>query len=501
MALEPPKAAPGQSTMSQVKSEWSLDLATREISRKLRGAELIVRAAELTNNGSFQLNILGEFETSIPKAELRKRCQTAWWLTRQSLPLVGVTLGSDEAFLKLLQSVDDAERWISETCLFEDNVTCEEVLLKQCRQISDVTTLTVILEPSSGRQGCVLNISHTLTSLDVYRIIDSFVSNLSARECDADFAQSFSPESATLLPRLPQSLSHAYTSQNADVTAAQRAEAMTIYERAQARWARPSIGIPIHAGHHTRASLMHNEHVPFPAALVAAALAAAKQHGVTLTALFFACITAGIQARYDGPPNGDEADGGAHLVFSGNAKRWAAIRASERHAPVGMSILPGALWLDRAELCAGPAAAQNVFALARTIQARQQQDLASQHIIGVYDELAPRAFQAAMGSSTPPPAVPAVSRPTLTSQGEFAKQAARGAAAARARLVHFRSGGRNTDPNVCFALYSFRGDMRCNLLFDGKYFDRDDVVGLMDNIMALFRRAAFSGQNTTSSKI
>ncbi|OAA48210.1 hypothetical protein BBO_02479 [Beauveria brongniartii RCEF 3172] len=487
--------------MSQAKSEWDLDSATGQITRKLRGAELMVRASELTNNGNFQLNLLGEFETSIPKDELRKRCQTAWWLTRQTLPLIGVTLGLEQAFFKPIQSVDDAKLWISETCIFENNVTCEEVLLKQCRQASDVTKLTVILEPWSGRLGCVLNISHTLTSLDSYQIIDSFVSNLSARECDVDLEQNFSPETATLATRLPQSLGQAYANQHPAMTEAEREKAWRIYEYAQERWERSSIGIPVHPDHGTRASLIHNEQVIFTAAEVKAAFAAAKMQGVTITAMFFACIAAGIKARYS-----DGSEDGAHLVFSGNGQRWLDIRASDSQAPVGMSILPGALWLDQADMSTGEIKPRDILDMARKIQALQNQDLVSKHIIAVYDELAPTAFQAAMESRHHPRAVPRVCRPTLTSQGEFAKhgsaaQVSNDAGARKAKLLHFRTGGRNTDSSVCFALYSFRGDMRCNTLFDEKFFDRDEVVGLMDTIMVLFRRVAFSVQHGTLAKL
>ncbi|KAK8141669.1 hypothetical protein G3M48_010103 [Beauveria asiatica] len=488
--------------MSQAKSEWDLDSVTGQITRKLRGAELIVRASELTNNGNFQLNLLGEFETSIPKSELRKRCQTAWWLTRQTLPLIGVTLGLELAFFKPIQSVDDAKRWISETCVFETNATCEEVLLKQCRQASDVTKLTVILEPWSGRLGCVLNMSHTLTSLDVYQIIDSFVGNLSARECDVDLEQTFSPETATLATRLPQSLGQAYANQHpAMVTEAEREEAWRIYEHAQERWQRSSIGIPVHPDHGSRPSLIHNEQVIFTAAEVKAALAAAKMQGVSITALFFACMTAGIKARYS-----DGSEDGAHLVFSGNGQRWLDIRASDSQAPVGMSILPGALWLDQADMSTGQVKPSDVLEMARKIQALQNQDLVSKHIIAVYDELAPTAFRMAMESRHQPRAVPRVCRPTLTSQGEFAKHASAArvsndAGARKAKLLHFRTGGRNTDSSVCFALYSFRGDMRCNTLFDEKFFDRDEVVGLMDAIMVLFRRVAFTVQHDTLVKL
>ncbi|OAA73989.1 hypothetical protein ISF_00890 [Cordyceps fumosorosea ARSEF 2679] len=466
MTQEEPTATPRASIMVQAKSEWNLDPATGSISRKLRGAELIVRASELTNNGNFQLNILGEFETTIPRAELHKRCQAAWWLTRQSLPLVGVTLGHEQASFQPIRSLQDARRWVSETCVFADGLTCEEVLLAQVRQASDLTKLTVILAPPSGRPGCVLNISHTLTSLDVYHIIASFVANLSSPSSSPDLERAFSPETAAALtPRLPASL-----------------------------------GIPVHPAHRARASLVHNEQVRFSAAEAAASLAAARARGVSLTALFFACIAVGVAKRH--ARGGED---GAHLVFSGNARRWLGAEAGP---PVGMSVLPGALWLGKASLLADDAGSPaNVFAVARAIQERQGRDLASEHIVGVYDELAPTAFRSMMeasSASSHQPVVPLVSRPTLTSQGEFfqqqqqqqqQQQRADEGIPPRARLVHFRTGGRNTDPNVCFALYSFRGDMRCNLLFDAKYFDRDDVMALMETVMGIFRRAIFSVQD------
>ncbi|TQV99858.1 hypothetical protein V2A60_005288 [Cordyceps javanica] len=303
------------------------------------------------------------------------------------------------------------------------------------------------------------------------------------------------------MSRLPQSLSQAYTAQNATATEAERQEAFKIYEQASERWNRSSIGIPVHPDHETRASLIHNEHVKFSAAEVKAAFAAARMHGVTITTMFFACMTAGIKTRYS-----DGSEDGAHLVFSGNGQRWLDIRASESQAPVGMSIMPGALWLDRADVDGAENTPRGIFEMARKIQALQNQDLVSKHIIAVYDELAPTAFQATMESRHRPPAVPRVSRPTLTSQGDFSKQKPvtklrNGTSAFTAKLVHFRSGGRNTDPSVCFALYSFQGDMRCNLLFDERFFDRKDISGLMEDIMTLFRRAAFSGQDNALAKI
>ena len=55
-------------------------------------------------------------------------------------------------------------------------------------------------------------------------------------------------------------------------------------------------------------------------------------------------------------------------------------------------------------------------------------------------------------------------------------------------MADFNTGGRSTDPSVCFALNSFRDELRFNLLFDEKFFDQHDVMHMAYVVARLFRR-------------
>jgi hypothetical protein len=56
------------------------------------------------------------------------------------------------------------------------------------------------------------------------------------------------------------------------------------------------------------------------------------------------------------------------------------------------------------------------------------------------------------------------------------------------RMTDFNTGGRTTDPTVCFALNSFRDQLRFNMLFDEKFFDVTEVMLLGHEVAGMFRR-------------
>jgi hypothetical protein len=420
-------------------------------------------------------------------------------MVRQKFPVVGVSLSAEKAHFEPITSIAAAERWASRTCTIAEQTTAEELHLCHLRQVSDITKLVLTVDPVRGPRGVVLNISHSLISHGSYFILEAFVSYLAHKECQFGIERIFAPEDVTTrVPKLPQSLSNAYIQKFGAPTTAQMDTVAMAMEKAAQRWSRSSIGIPTHRKHEGRKSVMHNKEVKFEDAEFREALQLAKREKLTLTALFFAAITAGIHQRYS---NGTE--DGAHLLFSGNARRWMDVDGRDGQQPVALSILPGALWLDKASLAPDADDKVHLLRLARDIYAVQDIDLTSEHVIGFYDQSAPAVAKATRNAASESLHVPPYCRPTMTSQGAFKTEKASGNRDhSLVRFLNFKTGGRNTEPSVCFALYSCNGELRCNLIFDEKYFDQDELMQLMYMITAHFRRMiGQSGSLVGSTKL
>ncbi|KHN93739.1 uncharacterized protein MAM_08410 [Metarhizium album ARSEF 1941] len=484
---------PPSQTRSPVR-EWQ-PTGSGSLARRLRGSELLVNYSERFNDGNFELTLSASLQTSLTGTQLRNRCRAAWWQTRKRRPVVGIQVGLGQAVFEPIVEACDAERWATRTCTVAADASVEAVALDRARRPLSATSMTLVLtDPSRGRAGCVLNMSHVLINHEGYAIIADFLALLAHPPCERGIAASFEAEAvAATLPKLPQSLSQAYGQLVPAPTAEELQHAMAVFEGAQQRWARPSVGIPLHPDAASRRSRVHNRLVTFEPSLSRAALQASRRMGVSITAAFFACITLAMARRY-----GTGREQGAHLLFSANAERWLDARRRSGLQPVTMTIVPGGLWLDATALRVGPAADEPAGALARlasAIDSAQREDLASPHIIAVYDQLAPAMADAVADSyRLALPTLPPVGRPTLTSQGRFDGCLPAVGAAARdeVRMTDFRTGGRNTDPNVCFALYSFRDKLRCNLLFDERFFDPDEVAQLASAVTDLFRIMSLS---------
>jgi len=175
---------------------------------------------------------------------------------------------------------------------------------------------------------------------------------------------------------------------------------------------------------------------------------------------------------------GDEE--GAHLLFSGNGRRWIDL-AGDGHGPITMGILPGGLWVEASDADLRAKDKEGLVNLAKAIGVAQEEDLASPHIMALFDQMAPTLVK---GMAEPFEA-PAIARPTLTSQGAFTRHLIEGGDPIR--MTQFNLGGRSTDPGVCFALSSFKDELRYNLLFDERFFVQDDVVQLGYAVAGLFR--------------
>lgn len=444
-------------------------------------------------------------ETPLSCEQLKRRHQAAWWRTRRALPVVGVAYPTlDQAAIELHQTADDARRWTAQTCLVADNTTVSDVYLARSRtQTEALTTMTLVVDPIRGARGCVLNMSHTLMSLDIFKILQEFMLQLARPENELGIDAVFSPETpSNTTSRLPQSLSHAYALRHQPAPHDLQ-EAFATHQRSQERWSRPTIGIPLHPDHQHRPSRIHNKTITFEPSEAKTAFRFLKQSGVSLTAAFFACMTSGIAHSF---PSTNAYPEGAHLLFSGNGRRFIPVTASNGQGPISMPIIPASMWIDEKDVNLRPTSPRGLLRLAHAIEEAQNQDLASPHIIAVWDQMGPALAKALEDAYSVPggPPPPSVGRPTLTSQGQFncdlgnrttTTTTATGSEASpgetetdRIRMSDFNSGGRSTDPSVCFALNSFRDELRFNLLFDEKFFDQHDVMHMAYVVARLCRR-------------
>ncbi|KAL4987892.1 hypothetical protein BDW68DRAFT_177371 [Aspergillus falconensis] len=518
-----PIQKPYEATLPDPISEWKL--SGRNLVRPLRGAELLVRSSEHYCDGNFQLTAKSSIETALTNAQLRRRHQAAWYRTRLILPVIGVEFPTlSHASYALHRSAKDAERWTSQTCIVETNTTIDDVYLARSREKASHISMTLVLDPIRGPRGCVLNMSHTLISVDIFLIMQEFIAQLARPDADAGIAAVFSPQSETMhaiIPRLPQSLGHAYSHSHTgslgqcQPTPQDLQDALETYQRAQDRWTRSSIGIPLHPDHAKRPRAIQNRTICFEPAESKAAFKFLKRAGVSLTAAFFASMTAAIAQRYHAPASRDEKLGlepeGAHLLFSAHGRRWVDTSAASGHGPVTMPIIPSSTWVSARDVNLRPRSQRGLLRLAAAIEEAQNEDLVSPHIIPVFDQLAPEIITALADAHTlpnSPPPPPGRGRPTLTSQGQFSNARDRDRArrtvyteddADAVHMTDFNTGGRTTDPTVCFALNSFRDELKFNLLFDEKYFELTEVMLLGYEVAGMFRRLVGVGMEQEQS--
>ena len=422
-------------------------------------------------------------ETSLTCQQLKRRHQAAWWRTRRIHPIVGVTFDLENARFRSMDTVAEAKKWASDTCRVATNTSVYDAYLERSRQTLDATTMTLVSDPARGSRGCVLNISHTLSGHVGFHIMQEFLTQLANPDTELGIDGIFTPEHIfDVKPYLPQSLSHAYSLIH-QATPKDLQEVLQSQERAQQRWQRSSIGVPLHPDWKNRPSRIHNKSVRFEPEETRAALKCFKRLGITLTTAFFACMTSAMAQKFG---TGDEE--GAHLLFSGNARRWVDLNGRDGRGPITMAIIPGGMWIDADTVDIRAKDKAGLIRLAKAIQKAQNEDLVSPHVIAVWDQLAPDMAKAMGDSAKNNASVPAISRPTLTSQGFFDdKRVAAGSGHDLVRMTDFNTGGRNTDPNVCFALNSFRDELRYNLLFDERFFVQDDVMQLAYGVSGLFR--------------
>ncbi|KAL4903337.1 hypothetical protein BDW74DRAFT_186028 [Aspergillus multicolor] len=478
-------------------SEWKL--AGNCLERPLRGAELLVRASEHYCDGNFNLTAKATISSTLTDAQLLRRHHAAWYRTRLVHPVIGVDFPTlTAASYPLHRTAKQAKGWTSRTCCIESKTTVNDVYLDRSREKMGDISLTLVLDPARGPRGCVLNIAHTLMNVDLFLIVQEYIHQLADPENERGVEGIFDSSLETvqgIRPRLPQSLTNAYTHLIPQPTTKDFQTALHAYQRSQDRWARPSIGIPLHPNHANRRRHIHNKTISFEPHESETAFRFLRKSRISLTAAFFACMVSTIATRYP-PTPAERAEGaGAHLCFPVHGRRWLDTNANAETGtgPVRMPIIPCSAWLDASEVDLAPSTQKGLTTLAAAISKAMNNEVSSPHIIAVFEQLAPQmaaAMAAAHTSPDDPPPPPPRGRPTLTSQGQYSNSRDRDLIAQEGEvtLADFNSGGRTTDPSVCFALNSFRDELRFNLLFDEKFFDATETVLLGFQVAGLFRR-------------
>ncbi|KAL4887698.1 hypothetical protein BJY04DRAFT_212726 [Aspergillus karnatakaensis] len=473
-------------------SEWKLGTSST-LSRPLRGVELMVKHSEQYNNGNFQLTFMATLDTPLSDSQLQSRHEAAWWRTRHQHPIIGLSFTLDQATFTPHTTPSAAQAWTSQTAHIATKTTVRDVFLSRSRSILQPihnATMTLITDPIRGSRGCVLHISHTLISHAGFDVLQEYLAQLADPTAELGLQALFTPENlSTLKPRLPQSISNAYSLLH-NPSPADLTHATQILQTSATRWTKPTVGIPIHPCWKTRESRIHNETISFEPAETATAFKALKRLKLTLTTAFFACMISATTQSY-----ATGAEEGAHLCFSGNGRRWIPTNPSTNNGfgPVTMPIVPAGMWVKSSGVNLHTKTKSELVQLAKAIAAAQEEDLVSPHILALFDQNGAE-FAKGMGA---PSEVPAVSRLTLTSQGYFDDKLLQSSCSSplpfssetrdKIRMTDFNTGGRNTDANVCFALNSFRDELRFNMLFDERFFEPEEVVRLGVRVKRLFR--------------
>lgn len=169
----------------------------------------------------YQLTFAGEFETNLSEDELRRRLDTTWFLLRQKVPLLGVETedpknGVGVVFINALRTFEEAKAWIDRTTsVVQDGRTVKQVF-GQCINTNLDTKnrlpkLFLVLTPTHGRIGMVLQSSHALTGHYSLGILEAFFAQLVKEESEQSLQHAFHPENLEkFIPRLPSSLSFVY---------------------------------------------------------------------------------------------------------------------------------------------------------------------------------------------------------------------------------------------------------------------------------------------------
>ncbi|TKY89360.1 hypothetical protein EX895_001891 [Sporisorium graminicola] len=530
-------------------------ISANEAQRPLEGAELAVNYSEYFNQGDFQLTFAFPFRTSLDAAVLERRFPAAIWLTRTLLPELGTStvatqssastsdhVDLDHATFRAITSLDHALDWLDQSAFVIHDAqsfqeVCERTSNERIEPAGQHFRAYLVLDPKSGPSAFVLNVSHVLNghrllhqaqnvlqsllhpSFDQVLPSDSRVGSGDTARHQIELVKAvFQPEDLRhVLPRLPQSLPHAYKSRFQPSAEHFNIGSQKLAERLE-NDAKPTIGIPgfnqvLTQDRHSdrpminlRRSFSKEEQERFRIQC--------KRNKATISSYVYAAVVKAIEqltTTVEASGNGKTTQG-AHLTFPAHASRWLPEEtAKQSRSVVTMAIAPASVYLTPEEVSPSDAnvqagssqnaQVQDTFRLARILGIKQNEYLNSPHILASLDTLGQAGAQgvrsnaqALAAGNAAPSSASSFSTPTLTSQGilDLAKDypmpstdMSSSSTSHWLQLTDAVQYGRATSPSVCFSLYSFDGKLHLMVHFDERRFDPAVVTSVLDRVCTL----------------
>nr|BBE07955.1 acyltransferase [Pseudozyma tsukubaensis] len=531
------------------------EVSSNTLRRPLIGVEKMINYAEYYQNGNFQLTIALSLDTNLSADKMQERLGLALWTVRGYLPELGTwtvgssqdsTLDLDHVTFKAIQTVEEAQEWIEDTAILVDEGTTVSEMVdllsnKRIEPVGKQFRAYLVSQPRHGKPALVMNASHTLNghrmlfqgSAILQALVDARLTALVASSNSSREALEavFVPEDISRLARkLPQSLNTAYADKfrpdEADVEAGFAKLGERILNSTQPTLGIPRFSTPSQNPQYTLGSAngqpltMLNLRRQIGVTEHRMLHRAFKKRGSSLPSFTYACIVNSIDRRCKASTSEADEAPGANLVYSAHASRWFPAETFMSRSPVNMAIVPGSGYVAPEELRSKQRGRDlnesELFALAKTIRAKQEQYLESPHIISytaqVGDDIAAAMAETAnkqrQAGTDPYVALsensPAICPPTLTSQGEVPIKnlyTPEGASfdpkpkQPEYEYIYFGEGllgGRTTDASVCFALWSLAGILTLQAHFDSRFFDAQVIDTILDDVVLQLRRSAAS---------
>lgn len=491
--------------------EWTrVGGSKNTLSRPLRGFELIINLLEEHNDGNCQLTAYIAMSSNLSTASTIARFDAAWYRTRLALPMLGVKLPSDAlgtAVFEPFTSLADVQAWVEETALvIDDGRSLERVardLKSEKMQSKDRLPRMHLVVRDGQIEGAAFQCSHVLSGHYILTVYDEFAKQMVRGECELGLTANVTSreEAEEVKRRLPVSTHWAYEQSvvrgKLPEPTAEELETLLRKQAVEAEKATSgrSIGLPVRSDWKDLTSSPREIQRVLRVEALPGIKKALKAKRLTLTTALFACIVAA-SAEASSPQVQKEADG-VECLFSTHTGRWLHPDGVQGGGPITMGVIPASIWIDGQVATNGQLASSlpnlaastpsSLHQLASTLQRNQNDALSSVHMMKRLDESSTQVFQSTqMGQRGLPAEIPGISKPTLTSQGEFVIGPRYESGETFINYDEAHYGGRHTAPSCCFAMNVFRGHLRVQCLFDERYFEQERVDKLMDRVLELF---------------
>ncbi|PWN32660.1 uncharacterized protein FA14DRAFT_174357 [Meira miltonrushii] len=464
-------------------SEWQV-INDNTLQRDLKGAEFLINATEQHQGGNYQLIFTVTLDTNIPHDRLRTRFGPAYLALRRQYPLLGIEYAAEQlekASCKALQNSKEAKEWLKLSTQTVHISTSDSVnnfgrrvAQEPLKTPNRVCKTYLVLGPKQGQAGLVLHTSHALTGHYSVRVMDTFAKLLAEEEFEKGIDATFEPEDLKLLAsRLPGSLEDAYKKKykpSPDDISEELRKRQTIANSEQT----PKLGIPVHRSFANRRSLMQNLLVQFDKYESKRILSGIKRMGISPTTAVFASILCATHKLFPGQNRGFK---GCTLNFSTHASRYLPCEGQTGEPVVSMAIVPSAIWIPTKAQDFEKADSTVILKFAKIIAKEQDEFLKSPHSMAYASEIA-QMLKSSPSAGTQETQIEK-SNAVLTSQGPMPISYGHQNGANQIKIVDYNHFGRNTDPTVCFALYSVHASLRIATISDEKFFE----VALVDKVL------------------